>query len=95
MRRLLHLIPILLLLTYAVPAYQSSATDDRIHDEVIRRLASDRDVKGNTFEVEVKDGIVTVKGEVEKERNKSKAEKLIKKVKGVNGVVNNLTVKKY
>lgn len=71
----------------------SSADDDRIHDEVIRKLAMDRDIKGNTFDVEVKAGVVTVSGIVEKEGHRKKAEKLIRKVKGVKDVVNKLIVK--
>jgi osmotically-inducible protein OsmY len=68
-------------------------SDDQIHDNVIRKLANDPDVKGGAFEVEVKEGIVTISGVVEKEKYKSKAESLAKKVKGVKGVENKLVVK--
>jgi osmotically-inducible protein OsmY len=67
-------------------------SDDLIYDQVRRRLANDPDVKGGTFEVAVKDGVVTIKGVVERDKFKSKAEKLAKKVKGVRQVVNQLTV---
>jgi osmotically-inducible protein OsmY len=43
--------------------------------------------------VEVKDGVVTIKGVVEKDAYKQKAEKLAKKVKGVKSVENKLVVK--
>lgn len=68
-------------------------SDDLIYDQVRRKLANDPDVKGGIFEVEVKDGVVTIKGAVEKEKLKAKAEHLTKKVKGVKGVVNQLVVK--
>jgi len=72
---------------------QQKVSDDEIYDNVRRRLANDPDIKGGTFEVDVKNGVVSMKGQVEKEKFKAKAEKLVKKVKGVTGVVNNLTVK--
>ena len=67
-------------------------TDDRIHDQVLVKLAGDQEVKGGGIEVDVKDGMVTLRGRVEKERQKEKAEKLVKKVKGVTGVTNQLVV---
>lgn len=79
------------LFTGVVALAQSS--DDKIYDQVIRRLANDPDVKGGAFEVDVKDGVVTIKGVVEKEKFKEKAERVTKKVKGVKGVVNQLVVK--
>jgi osmotically-inducible protein OsmY len=74
---------------------QNVDEDDRIHDEVIRRLAADRDIKGNAFEVVVKQGVVTVKGTVTKEGHRSRAERIIRKVKGVREVVNELVVKEF
>jgi osmotically-inducible protein OsmY len=50
-------------------------------------------VKGGAFTVEVKDGVVTIKGVVEKEKARVKAEKLAKKVKGVKSVVNQLQIR--
>lgn len=93
--RILTLLFALLLvcsLTSAV-ALQSSNDDDRIYDQVRRRLANDPDIKGATFEVEVENGVVTVKGAVEKEKFRDKAERLVKRVKGVKKVVNNITLK--
>lgn len=95
MRLLLQLVSVLLLFALVGMPYQAVNQDDRIHDEVIRKLAADRDVKGNTFEVEVKDGVVTVAGEVVKEQHREKAERIIKKVKGVKSVVNKLAIKQY
>lgn len=71
----------------------AQVNDDTIYDMVRRKLANDPDVKGGTFEVDVKAGVVTIKGVVEKEQIKRKAEHLVHKVKGVKGVENQLVVK--
>lgn len=90
--RVFSLFLVIAFLLAGIVAFAQS-TDDAIYDKVIRRLANDPDVKGGAFEVDVKDGIVTIKGVVEQDKLKAKAEKLAKKVKGVKGVVNQLTVK--
>ena len=36
--------------------------DDRLYDQIRLRLAGDPDVKGGALEVDVKDGVVTLKG---------------------------------
>ncbi len=75
----------------ASPREKEAITDDHIHDEVMRRLADDPDVKGAQLQVEVKDGTVTLRGQVEGERERAKAQKLAKKVRGVRAVNNQLT----
>lgn len=75
------------------PSLAAQSTDDKIHDQVMMKLAGDPDVKGNNFEVEVKDGVVTLRGTVSKEKFRQKADHLTKKVKGVKSVVDELTVK--
>jgi osmotically-inducible protein OsmY len=72
------------------PAPVKHTDDDRIYDEVRRKLANDLDVKGAGIEVAVKSGVVTLSGKVHTEHAKEKAEKLTKKTKGVTSVVNNL-----
>jgi len=68
-------------------------TDDTIYDQVHVKLAGDPDVKsGAAIEVEVHDAVVTLKGKVRTEKEKEKAERLTKKVKGVKAVVNQLVV---
>ena len=49
-------------------------------------------MKGGALEVEVKDGVVTVKGIVRTDKAKAKAEKLILKMKGAKKVNNELRV---
>lgn len=83
----------LLLCLLLLPAVaQKKLDDDTIHDQVRRVLANDPDVKGGAFGVEVKDGVVTVTGKVDKEKSRQKVDKLCKKVKGVSGVVNQVKV---
>ena len=66
--------------------------DNYINDSVREKLASDGVVKGGAIEVDVKDGVVTLKGKVQEPKQKSRAESLTKKVKGVKSVVNNLQI---
>lgn len=79
-----------LLLTAPVPATAQQMTDDEIHDAVMKRLANDRDVKGGGIEVEVASGVVTLRGKVREDKQKVRAERITKKVKGVTKVVNEL-----
>jgi osmotically-inducible protein OsmY len=80
-----------LLLTPALPA-QADA-DGKIHDQVMLKLASDVTVRGAALDVDVKSGVVTLRGEVRSDKARERATKLAKKVKGVKNVVNELTVK--
>lgn len=93
----MKLITVLVLLVsfLAYPVFgagQKPGADDRISDQVRMRLATDADVKGGALDVAVKDGVVTIKGRVDTDKGKTKATKLAKKVKGVKGVDNELTV---
>lgn len=87
-------IPVLLFaaLTVSSLAAQQKVSDDEIYDKVRLRLASDRDVRGMAIEVDVKDGVVTLRGRVDKEKARRRAEKLARKVKGVVEVINELRV---
>ncbi len=82
-----------LLLPACLPApAQQESPDDRLYDQVRRRLANDPDVKGGAIEVEVKEGVVTLRGKVREEKQKLKAERITKKIKGVKKIVNELRV---
>jgi osmotically-inducible protein OsmY len=74
---------------------QGKPEDDKIYDAVRMKIAADRDVGGNAVEVEVKDGAVVLKGKVQKESQRTKVERLVKKVKGVKTVTNQLTVETH
>jgi osmotically-inducible protein OsmY len=84
---------LLLLPGITFAAAQQSSTDDQIYDLVRRRLAGDPDVKGGALDITVQNGVVTLKGNVRTEKAKKKAEKLVKKIKGVKGLDNQLVVR--
>jgi osmotically-inducible protein OsmY len=69
-------------------------SDDSIYDSVRRRLANDPDVKGGGLDLDVKDGVVTLRGKVETEKQRQKAERLTKKINGVKKVINQITLRK-
>jgi hyperosmotically inducible protein len=71
---------------------QTSKDDDRIYDEIRRRLANDVTVKGAGLDVTVKSGAVTLRGKVHTDKAREKAEQIAKKVKGVVSVDNKLTL---
>jgi osmotically-inducible protein OsmY len=87
-------VAILLAFVLIVPLLiaQGTPTDDRIYDEVRRKLANDVDVKGAGFDVIVKNGAVTLRGRVHTAKAREKAEKIAKKVKGVTSVSNELKI---
>ena len=87
-------VSLLLILALAAGAWagQKQFSDDQIYDNVRRKLANDPDVKGGALEVAVKDGVVTLHGKVETDKQKSKATKLTKKIAGVKQVDNELLV---
>ncbi|MDQ6664188.1 MAG: BON domain-containing protein [Acidobacteriota bacterium] len=78
---------------FALHAADKQFSDDQIYDNVKRKLAIDQVVKGGALDIDVKQGVVTLKGKVEYEKQKAKAGKLAKKVSGVKSVVNEIQVK--
>jgi osmotically-inducible protein OsmY len=89
---------LVILLTLAVTflqiglAAKPPVTDDYLIDEIRSKLASDQVVKGGAIDVDVHDGVVTLKGKVEEEKQKDKAEKVAKKVNGVKSVKNEIVL---
>jgi osmotically-inducible protein OsmY len=69
-------------------------SDDSLHDLVMRKLADDADVKGGGLDIDVKEGVVTLRGKLESAKQIQKAERLAKKVNGVKKVVNEITLAK-
>ena len=69
--------------------------DNLIIDQVRIKLSGDAEVKGGALLVESKQGVVTLTGTVETSRQKEKATKLAKKIKGVKQVINNIEIKKH
>jgi len=81
-----------LALILPVMAEKKPVDDGFIYDQVRRVLANDPDVKGGTLDVDVQNGVVTVKGTVTGEKARQKVNKLAKKVKGVKEVDNQVKV---
>jgi len=92
MRLLLILFLCVLVLLPALAQKQAPSDDDRIIDQVRLKLANDPEVGRSSIDVDVHDGAVTLRGKVKKEKLRSKAEHLAKKVKGVKSVSNQLIV---
>jgi hyperosmotically inducible protein len=88
------LLAILLMLPIVVSAADKPVSDDLIYDLVRQKLAGDQVVKGGALTVDVKNGVVTISGNVQSDRQKTKAEHLAHKVRGVKSVVNQIKVVK-
>ena len=85
-----------LLLAASVPGpapAQDENPDDLLYDRVIRKIVNDRQLKTNALKVAVEDGVVTVAGTVESEKLRLRVGKVVKKVKGVKKVVNQVRVR--
>lgn len=67
-------------------------SSDKIYDDVKIKLATDSLVMATDFEIDVKEGVVTLSGKVRTQKQKDRAERVAKKVKGVAKVVNKLVV---
>jgi osmotically-inducible protein OsmY len=91
-KRLLASFILMLVLATAVFADKQTDADNLIYDNVREKLAGDIVVKGGAIDVDVKLGVVTLSGHVQEPKQKSRAESLAKKVKGVKSVVNNLQI---
>ena len=73
-------------------AQKQKVTDDTIRDQVMVRLADDPEIGGMPIDVDVHQGVATLKGKVRNDKQKQKAEKVAKKVRGVTGVTNQLVI---
>src|SRR5579871_1990435 len=93
LKRLVTTFALLLAFVAAAPgADKQPPNDNYIYDTVREKLASDSIVKGGAIDVDVKNGIVTLKGKVPDTKAKAKAESLARKVKGVKSVVNDIQI---
>jgi osmotically-inducible protein OsmY len=66
--------------------------DDRIHDEICEHLTHHPLIDASTMDVHVKDGEVTLTGEVTDRRMKHLAEDAVDQVSGVREIHNQLRV---
>lgn len=69
-------------------------SDDRIKDDVCEALEHHPEVDASDIEVDVKDGMVILKGNVEDRRQKRMAEDVIDQLQGVHDVKNELSINK-
>lgn len=69
-------------------------SDERIQEEVHEALTWNRDIDASDIEVEVKEGEVSLTGNVADRRMKRLAEELIEDISGVKDVSNQLKIKK-
>ena len=90
--RFLSLLLVFSLVLTPLVAQKKPVTDDIINDQVRVKLASDSEIGGMAIEVDVHQGVVTLKGKVRTDKMRSKAEKVAKKVKGVTSVNNQLAI---
>jgi osmotically-inducible protein OsmY len=86
---------LLFLIAAVCMAADKPVSDDAIVDQVRIKLSADAEVKGGALMVDSKQGVVTLTGTVETSRQKDKAGRLAKKIKGVKQVINNIEIKKH
>jgi osmotically-inducible protein OsmY len=87
------IVALFLLASVSFAKQDQPPTDNMITDQVRIKLSGDQLVKGGALQVDVKDGVVTLSGQVDEPKAKERAEKLTKKTKGVKQVINKITVK--
>ncbi len=93
MRTIALLLTLPLWCNAVLAAAKQPVTDDVLYDRVIRALVNDRDLKTNSIEVSVKDRVVTLRGMIDSEKLRQRAEHVAQKVDGVKKVINELRVR--
>lgn len=68
-------------------------TDTELAQAVVRALQEDAFIPVDTLDVTVSKGYVTLKGEVEWQFQKADAERVVRRLTGVKGVINSIAVK--
>jgi osmotically-inducible protein OsmY len=92
-KTLISLLLLFLLASVCLAKDTKPLTDDAIYDQVRLKLANDQVVKGGALQVDVKQGVVTLSGNVDLADQRDRSAKLAKKVKGVKQVINNITLR--
>jgi hypothetical protein len=67
-------------------------SDDRIKEDVSEALERDREVDASEIEVDVKDGVVILRGSVEHRLHKRRSEDVIEMIPGVKDIRNELSI---
>jgi osmotically-inducible protein OsmY len=91
-KRVVTALILMLAFVMSTLAADKPTDDNYIYDSVREKLATDIVVKGGAIDVDVKNGVVTLKGKVQEAKQKSKAESLARKVKGVKSVINDIQI---
>jgi osmotically-inducible protein OsmY len=68
-------------------------TDSDIHKDVVAELNAEPNLRNDDIAVGVRDGVVTLAGYVDSYADKWRAERVVSKIRGVKGVVNELEVR--
>ena len=90
MKRFAPLAALVLALTTQTFGAGKPVSDDFLTDTIRNKLATDAVVKGGAIEVDVHDGAVILKGKVEELKQRTRAEKVTKKISGVKSVKNEI-----
>ena len=85
---------VVLMMPLLAPALYAKGpiTDDHLYDQVRIQIAGDREIGGNPIDVKVDKGAVELTGKVRTAKQKEKAGKIAKKVKGVKSVTNSIMI---
>jgi hyperosmotically inducible protein len=70
-----------------------SLDDGWVHMKVVAKLIADSQTPQRTINVDVADGVVTLRGSVPSQESRAQAEGVVKSVSGVKDVKNRLVVK--
>jgi osmotically-inducible protein OsmY len=90
--RCLAVLLVLILTPLLAQKDKAPVSDDAIVDQVRVKIADDSEVGGQPVQVDAHNGVVVLTGKVTNDKLKAKVEKIAKKVKGVTGVDNKLTI---
>jgi hyperosmotically inducible protein len=94
LKRVVSLVALLSTLLFGLVATALGAgkpiSDDFLTDTIRSRLAADAVVKGGAIDVDVHDGAVVLKGKVEEDKQRTRAERVVKGIKGVKSVKNEI-----
>lgn len=71
---------------------QPARSNVEIELDITSKFVADPELRSYPLDVKVTEGIATLSGELPKEALKTQAEKLARRVKGVESVINNITV---
>src|SRR5580692_12015902 len=93
--RYMHVLAVVLALSAtegSARAQSQTASDQRIQTAVVRKLQDEKLRRGNNLEVMVKDGVVTLTGQVRSLWEKEATIEAVRKINGVTTTVSDVTI---